>query len=198
MISDELLLSFGAEYKFYNDGESIFSENDTPTYHYFITKGKVKLNNYIESGKEFIHAILSEHCSVADSYLFSNKKHCINAITISEVELLRMHRNSFLDFLHKKPEYYVELLKCNAQFIHNQLIMMQTIAIQSPETKIKIFLDLFKDNQNSNDTENFLQIPLTRQQLASFTGLTVETVIRTIKSMEKSGALKIQNRKIWY
>jgi CRP-like cAMP-binding protein len=43
-----------------------------------------------------------------------------------------------------------------------------------------------------------LQIPLTRQQLASFTGLSVETVIRSIKNMEKNGVLKIQNRKIWY
>lgn len=76
---------------------------------------------------------------------------------------------------------------------------MQTIAIQSPEIKIKIFLDLFKANQSSENTESsLLQIPLTRQQLASFTGLSVETVIRSIKNMEKNGVLKIQNRKIWY
>ena len=76
---------------------------------------------------------------------------------------------------------------------------MQTIAIQSPEIKIKIFLNLFKANQSfENPESSLLQIPLTRQQLASITGLSVETVIRAIKNMEKNGVLKIQNRKIWY
>ncbi|WP_228459647.1 helix-turn-helix domain-containing protein [Chryseobacterium bernardetii] len=41
-------------------------------------------------------------------------------------------------------------------------------------------------------------IPLTRQQMASLTGLCVETAIRTIKHMEKEKILKIENRKILY
>lgn len=198
MICEDLLLSLGAEYKSYDDGERIFSENETPAYHYFITKGKVKLNNYIENGKEFIHAIINEHCSVAESHLFSDKKYSINAVAIAKVEILRTQKKLFIEFLHSNPEYYSEILQCNAQFIHNQMVMMRTMAIQNPESKIKIFLDLFKDNQNSNNKNESLQIPFTRQQLASSTGLSVETVIRAIKNMEKNGVLQIQNRKIFY
>lgn len=186
MICEDLLLSFGAEYKSYEDGERIFSENDIPNFHYFIIEGKVKLNNYIESSKEFIHAILTENCSITESYLFSDKRYSINAYTISKVKLLRTPKGNFIDFLNDYPQYYRELLRCNAKFIHSQLIMMQTIAIQSPEIKIKIFLNLFKANQSSENPESsLLQIPLTRQKLASFTGLSVETVIRAIKKMEK-------------
>ena len=39
-------------------------------------------------------------------------------------------------------------------------------------------------------------IPFTRQQLADMTGLRVETVIRTIKKMEQSGKLTLENHKI--
>lgn len=199
MICEDLLLSFGAEYKSYDDGERIFSENDIPNFHYFIIEGKVKLNNYIENGKEFIHAILSENCSIAESYLFCDKRYSINAYTISKVKLLRTPKVCFIALLNENPSYYSEILRCSAKFIHSQLIMMQTIAIQSPEVKIKIFLDLFKENQVSQYEKSFLlQLPLTRQQLASFTGLSVETVIRAIKNMEKNGVVKIQNRKIWY
>ncbi len=42
------------------------------------------------------------------------------------------------------------------------------------------------------------QIPLTRQQMASLTGLCVETTIRTIKAMERNNMVKICNRKILY
>ncbi|WP_418123738.1 helix-turn-helix domain-containing protein [Chryseobacterium sp. PTM-20240506] len=51
---------------------------------------------------------------------------------------------------------------------------------------------------DENKTPYSFQIPLTRQQLASLTGLRVETVIRVIKNMEKENELKIVNRKIFY
>ena len=41
-------------------------------------------------------------------------------------------------------------------------------------------------------------VPLTRQQMANLTGLRVETVIRTIKLMEKNNLLKIKKGLIYY
>jgi CRP-like cAMP-binding protein len=38
--------------------------------------------------------------------------------------------------------------------------------------------------------------PFTRQQLADMTGLRVETVIRTVKKMEKEGKLCLEGHKI--
>jgi CRP-like cAMP-binding protein len=39
-------------------------------------------------------------------------------------------------------------------------------------------------------------VPFTRQQLADMTGLRVETVIRTIKMMEKNGKLFLDGHKV--
>ncbi|WP_238349718.1 helix-turn-helix domain-containing protein [Chryseobacterium cucumeris] len=41
-------------------------------------------------------------------------------------------------------------------------------------------------------------VPLTRQQIANLTGLRVETVIRSIKKMEREHILKLIGRKILY
>ncbi|MBT0533902.1 helix-turn-helix domain-containing protein [Riemerella anatipestifer] len=41
-------------------------------------------------------------------------------------------------------------------------------------------------------------IKLTRNEMAQMLGLTVETVIRTIKKMEKKGLLKILKGKVHY
>lgn len=51
---------------------------------------------------------------------------------------------------------------------------------------------------NFNDAENSNMIPFTRRQLANLTGLRWETVIRTVKKMEKENVLKIKNGKIYY
>jgi CRP-like cAMP-binding protein len=45
--------------------------------------------------------------------------------------------------------------------------------------------------------KNGYAIDLTRQQIGDLTGLRVETVIRTIKTLEKKGELKIINRKVY-
>jgi CRP-like cAMP-binding protein len=41
-------------------------------------------------------------------------------------------------------------------------------------------------------------IELTRKELSNMTGLRIETIIRTIKKMEKDGKLKIVNGKVFY
>lgn len=58
-------------------------------------------------------------------------------------------------------------------------------------------LDYHKSFDHNQEQFSF-EVPLTRQQLASMTGLRVETVIRTIKKMEQQNIVKIINRKIYY
>ena len=65
-----------------------------------------------------------------------------------------------------------------------------------PDVRVQGALNYYKSF--TDKTEKFsYEIPLTRQQLASLTALRVETVIRTVKKLEKDGALKIINRKIF-
>jgi len=41
------------------------------------------------------------------------------------------------------------------------------------------------------------EVSLTRQQIADFTGLRVETVIRSVKTLEKEGSLKLIGHKVY-
>lgn len=53
-------------------------------------------------------------------------------------------------------------------------------------------------HDHENKTPFTYEVPITRQQLASLTGLCVETTIRAIKKMEREKILRITNRKILY
>jgi CRP-like cAMP-binding protein len=57
-------------------------------------------------------------------------------------------------------------------------------------------LKYFKSKITKKLAADKIIIPFTRQQLADMTGLRVETVIRTVKKMEKDGKLKIEGHKI--
>jgi CRP-like cAMP-binding protein len=75
--------------------------------------------------------------------------------------------------------------------------MMLNISSQNPSIRLKGLMDYLKSFQDDVTPYSFM-IPLTRQQMASLTGLCVETAIRTIKHMEKDKILRIENRKILY
>ncbi|MGO4709742.1 Crp/Fnr family transcriptional regulator [Chryseobacterium sp. 2TAF14] len=197
MINEDKLFSFGADLKTYYPDDLIFSEGDVPSFFFLISKGRVKLNNYNEGGKEFIQGILTQGNSVGLSSLFTEKNYPVNAVAVDESEVIRLPKSQYLQFVKQHPENYFTIIKCLSEHMHYKFLMMQSMAFQKPAQKLLTLMNYLK-NHHSDQSQYALQILLTRQQLASLTGLSVETVIRVIKNMEKEGILKIQNRKIFY
>ena len=196
-IDTELLYLFGGENKVYKPKEIIYREGDNAVYYYQIVSGKVKQNNYNEEGKEFIHNILGEKQSFGEPMLFLEKFYVMNAICLTDTEIIRLPKNNFIELLEKNPKLSMEMNACLSQRLYFKAIMLQSMSSQNPILRLKGLLDYLK-SYHDGDCEQCFHVEFTRQQLANLTGLRVETVIRTLKKMEKEGNLKIDNRKIMY
>jgi CRP-like cAMP-binding protein len=194
VIEEKLLYSMGASVKTYEPAEIIFKEGDWPAFYYQIIQGEVKLNNYNEEGKESIQIMVEDGQSIGESLLFMEKFYPMNAVAITECEILRLSRRAFLDLLREDAEVSYEMNKCLSQRLYYKLIMTQNIASQNPVQKLMALMDYLKSFAKDQQQYSF-KVPLTRQQMA---GLCVETTIRTIKGMERDSILKIEDRKILY
>jgi CRP-like cAMP-binding protein len=75
--------------------------------------------------------------------------------------------------------------------------MSAEIASEDPEHRVLQLIDYAIKHFNLNQNENGYFVDFTRQQIGDLTGLRVETVIRTIKALEKKRMLKIINRKVY-
>ncbi|MBB6369968.1 Crp/Fnr family transcriptional regulator [Chryseobacterium shigense] len=197
MIVEDLLMSFGAETKKYKAGDIIFREGEFSMFYYQINQGKVKLNNYTESGKEFIQNIFFNGHSFGESLLFVDRPYPMNAVAIEDSSILRLPKSRFLNLIKENQEVSLNVYQCLAERMYYKYIMLYNLSFQNPVLKLKQLMDYLKSYHEDKSPYSF-QIPLTRQQLASLTGLRVETVIRAIKSMEKDKILKIEKRKIMY
>ena len=193
----EILNAFGVEKKIYQRKEVIFREGDQPVFYYQILKGKVKVNNYHEDGKEFIHNILGENNSFGEALLYIDKKYPMNAIALSECVMLHISKATFFQMMEENPELSQHLNSCLSHRIYSNMIMMQNLASGNPINKLKGILNYLKSYRDCEDPYSYA-IPLTRQQMADLTGLRVETVIRTLKKMESENILQIKDRKIFY
>ncbi|HLW41463.1 MAG TPA: Crp/Fnr family transcriptional regulator [Flavobacterium sp.] len=194
MISEELLLQFGAEIRKVKKNELIFEMGHFPGFYYQIVEGKVKMNNFTEDGKEFIQNIFVEGQSFGEPPLFIDEPYPANAIAVTKGKILEISKTYFYEMLHQHPEVSLELNKSLARRLYYKSIMAPEISSQSPEKRIWTLLTYLKKREGVKGTE-FL-VDLSRQQLADLTGLRVETVIRTIKQLEKKEKLKIREGKI--
>ncbi|WP_202702225.1 Crp/Fnr family transcriptional regulator [Flavobacterium sp. UGB4466] len=197
MIAIDLLQKYGALRKSFAKNEIIFEENNLPAHYYQIVSGEVKMSNYNDDGREFIQGIFYKEQPFGEPPLFLNQKYPANAITVEDSEILLLNRNSFMKLLGENPDISLKIIENLAQRLYYKSVMAAEMSTQEPEHRILKLIDHGIVYFNFKKDANGYLINFTRQQIGDLTGLRVETVIRTIKTLEKKGFLKIINRKVY-
>lgn len=188
----ELLLSYGAFCKEYDKGEILFYEGDEALYYYQIVEGSIKMYNANDDGKEYTQGYFSEGQSFGEPPLFIDESYPASAMAFQDAKVLRLHKDRFWKVLDENPKIERHFLKLMARRIHNKATTSKDIINQKPEFRIQAFLDSCKKSREKE------QIEFTRQEIANFTGLRVETVIRTLMKMKQKKIVDIVNHKIFY
>ncbi len=188
-----LLLSKGAVIKDYSKNEPIFEEGGFANFYYQIIEGCVKVLVSNDNGKEFIQGYFYNGDSFGEPPLLINERYPSTAVALQNSKIIKLSRDNFFQILEEHPSIQKEHLELMARRIHEKTTIQKSIINQSPEFRIIHFLDSHKKNAGTQEL-----IPFTRQEIADFTGLRVETVIRVVSKMNKQKKLDIIDHKIYY
>lgn len=191
-IEIDVLIEFGAFFKEYEIGENIFYENDSARFYYQIVEGGVKMININEDGKEYIQGYFCEGQSFGEPPLIIDEKYPATAVALKKTKIIKVSKINFFRLLDRFPSIQTDLLKLLARRIYNKANTSKDIINQKPEFRIISFLDTCKTIKEKE------QIKYTRQEIANFTGLRVETVIRALSKMKQKKIVEIINHKIYY
>ena len=197
MIDPELLEKYGALKKIFCKNELPFTEGTLPSHYYQIISGEIKMSNYNDDGREFIQGIFYKNQSFGEPPLFMNQKYPANAIAVDDSEILLLPKSNFMKLLEENPAISIKIIENLAQRLYYKSVMAAEMSTQEPEHRVLKLIDHGIAYFNFKKNENGYLINFTRQQIGDLTGLRVETVIRTIKALEKKGVLKIINRKVY-
>lgn len=197
MIASELLEKYGALKKAFGKNEIIFEEGNLPSYYYQIVSGEIKMSNYNDDGREFIQGIFYKDQSFGEPPLFLNQEYPANAIAVEDSEIVLLSKNNFMKLLEENPNVSIKIIENLAQRLYYKSVMAAEMSTQEPEHRVLKLIDHGIAYFNFRKDNNGYLINFTRQQIGDLTGLRVETVIRTIKALEKKGVLKIINRKVY-
>jgi len=195
-IDTNILITWGAVAKKYKKNEFIFYEDDQSRFYFQILDGKVKMCCYNDEGKVFIQGIFGSGDSFGEPPLFINEKYPACAQAESDCTVLKLSKESLFKILGEYPELQMNFITNFAKRIYDKSITNKNIISTHPDQRITGFLKNFKKENQLTNSKSL--IPYTRQQIADFLGLRVETVIRTLKKMEEEHKVEIRHHKLYF
>ena len=161
---------------------------------YQIIEGSVKMFNSNDDGKEFTQGYFCNGQSFGEPPLIIEETYPSTAIAFQDSKIIKLSKDKFFKILDEYPAIQKKLLVLLANRIHSKAKTSKDIINQKPEFRILAFLNAHKGNRNGAKE----LVPFTRQEIANFTGLRVETVIRVFSKMSACNKVEIINHKIYY
>ena len=195
-IDIDTLLAWGAAYKKVSAGEIIFKEGTQSSFYYQLVTGKVRWVNINDDGKEFLQFVIEPDECFGELALFDNEPFAATAIADEDSVIIRLHNSSFIQLLKENPELHFDFSRLLTQRLRFKFLILKELANHHPENSISTLLNYFKETKH-NICNKCNKLKLTRQQIADMTGLRVETVIRTMKTMQLKGVLQINKGKVY-
>ena len=198
MIPDALWLRYGARVVSLVKGETLFDQGTTANSFHQVKRGRVKMVSYNEQGREFVQGMFVEGQTFGEPPFFNDVPYPAAAVAVVDTEVWRCSREGFLRLLAEHPAVHLELTKVLSGRLVYKSMMLAEIAVEEAEHRLATLIEYLRSTDPLAAGQPY-RVPFTRQQLADMTGLRVETVVRSVKSMEQHGALEIVDGKIlWH
>ncbi|WP_343232415.1 Crp/Fnr family transcriptional regulator [Microvirga terricola] len=168
---------------------TLFTQEDPASAVFNITEGMVRLYKLLPDGRRQIvgFALAGDFLGLAllDRY-------GVSADAITDTKVCRFSRSAFTAFLDKKPH----LLRRLHEFASHELSLAQDQMVllgrRTADERIAAFLMSLKERfARIGHTSITLPLPMSRQDIADFLGLTIETVSRTFSKLAKSGVIVV-------
>lgn len=196
IIDLDLLLAWGATFHNLEKGQVLFREDDPAHFYYQVVEGRIKMCNCNEDGKEFIQGMFEAGESFGEPPLFDGGIYPASAEADEASVVIRLRKENFLQLLKENFEIHFGFTQTLARRLRFKSLISKEISSYGPMHRVSTLLQEYKKSRGIPDDE-LLKIELTRQQIADMTGLRVETVIRSIRELERNGHLKIERGKVY-
>lgn len=181
-----------------NKGNVLFDEGDPATDFFQVESGQIKMFIISPDGQEFTQGIFNPGESFGEPPLLGGFPYPSSAMAVETGKVWKMARPEFLQLLRENFDIHLNLDQVLCKRLQYKSMILTEVSSYDPEHRISTVLKYFKSKMKRKDTPERMIVPFTRQQIADMTGLRVETVIRTVKKMEKEGKLQLEGHKILF
>jgi CRP-like cAMP-binding protein len=169
---------------------TLFFEADTAHEALIMLGGAVKVVICAADGREVILDVLTEGALVGELSAVDGQPRSATAITLDPVEVLAVPCSAFVDFLHRHPAVMYQLLVGVAARLRNsdlrQLELGTGDALGRICARLLTLMERYGQPARSDGTVE-VRSPLSQADLASWTGLSREAVVKAMRTLRQLG-----------
>jgi len=172
-------------------GATAFDEGDAADYVYNLTAGYMKLYKLLPDGRRQITGFVFPGDFMG---LASDREYVHTAEAITDAALCKFKRTQLERLFHEMPKLESRLLDMSRNELaeaHNQMLLLGR---KSAVERIASFLlMLMKRADQLELPTDPLEIPMSRNDIGDYLGLTTETVSRTLTRLKQGGVITLNS-----
>jgi CRP/FNR family transcriptional regulator, polysaccharide utilization system transcription regulator len=188
-------LNFEKDFRKYKRGDILYQEGNRISGFYCINSGIIKVFKTGLDGKEQIIRFAKKGDIIAYRSVLSNEPACTTAKVIEDCQVCFIPSEILISFIKTNPAYALELLKLACHELGEANSFITDIAQKTVRERLAEVL-LFLVNDFGIDDQQFLNISLTREELANIVGTATESVIRLLSEFKSDKLVELNGRKI--
>ena len=181
----------------YIKGEVLCREGEVSDNLFLIRDGKIKISKITKSGKEQILHILTKGDFFGEANLFDNKESTFTAIAISNAKVCTLSKPNLEQILEKNPQISMKILKELSHKLTETEELAKFLATKDVDARIASMLLEFANKFGKSVDENiYIDLPLNREDMANYCGITRETISRKLSKFENENIIELRGNKV--
>lgn len=194
----------------------LYAAGDSARYFYQVESGVVRLFTFGER-QDLVHQLAFPGETFGETIVCSSAAMPYSVETLTDVAVWQVDHTAFVELLRAVPALHWEFTRRLGTLLHHHLQRNANQALLPAADQIIWLVDHYVrrvqqrrqaaataalrcdicDRTTAQD-DGYFSVPFTRQQIADMLGLRVETVVRSVKELEKAGRLRLLDHKMLY
>lgn len=172
----------------FDRGEMLFWEGDACAGLHIIEEGSVKLYRISPQGRQYIVRVLQEGDTCNEVPAFDGGTNPVNVETLEKSKVWVIDDETLRSLVKAHPDFALKVLSNFGRNLRGLVRMVSEMAFYQVTNRLaRLISELPSDGAPTHWTQ---------EQLAARLGTVREVVARSLKELERSGAIRIEDRRI--
>ncbi len=173
-------------------GEVLLWEGDPCAGLHIVEKGSIKLFRISPQGRQYIVRVMQESDTCNEVPAFDGGTNPVNVEALEETTVWVVEADAVRALMRKDP-FFMELVVENLTKMMRHLVhLVSELAFYQVTHRLARLISELPEDELSGETS----ARVTQEQLAARLGTVREVVARSLKELERSGAIRVENRRI--
>lgn len=185
-------------HKEYKRGELLVMEGEHLDSLVILNEGQVKAFRTTQEGREQILHIFSEGDFFGERNLLRDQTSAYSVEALEEAHVCLIHKRDFQMLIQEYPDIALKVMEELCQRLDRLENTVETMGTRPVEARVSsVLLEFANKYGKPNSKGIMIDLPLSREGIAHYIGLTRETVSRKMSALQDEGILEmIGNKKV--